>query len=362
IASAQIHPGPVVGLSGLESRNSSSSNSSSSSSSSSSSKLLSACADGTIRLLDASNLQVLSGGRLTKRLGGISLTTCFYDRDKEMAYLGTTAGVLLVYNVAVRTPQFVAEAALTPSEPIAAFAADPDVGTFVGHGPQVSLLQLAANCCRRKSIFKLRENGEKVFSFDFAKRQKRLVVGYQSFVALWSIDTGECLLAWAAHNGGIYQLLTHENGKFLISGGDSGTIKMWQMPPDSELTPWCVHTPQQHFGDEEEEENYQRGFAAANEVSLRQQQQQREQRGSAAAHGDWGAATRSRNVNPVLLKRYSSSSEEEDYAEQQREHQQQQQQQQQQQPQQQLDEPPLLVEQEEDSSDEELDDIRSALA
>ncbi|XP_026190962.1 uncharacterized protein DDB_G0283357 [Cyclospora cayetanensis] len=152
----------------------------------------------------------------------------------------------------------------------------------------------------------------------------------------------------------VHQLLTHENPDFLLSGGDSGTIKLWQLPHGSVLTPWSVHPPTQQFEGSS-------GCSRPAESDMRfgaEEDEQEEQPEDAGRHGEWVVNAASRNRNPALLRRYSSGSDDDEYAPQ---HQQQQLQQEQQQ--QQQEEPPLLVQhQEQDSSDDELDDIRSALA
>lgn len=350
VASAEIHHSPVVGISGLQGG----------------SKLLSVAADGSIRLVDALTLSVVSGGRLEKRLGGHALTCCFLAPDTLTAYLGTTAGVLLIYSLKTKTPQFLAESRLIPNDQIEAILYD-SLGVFVGHGHQVSILQHQRGRVERGAMLQLRDTGEIVHSMALDAERKRLFVGYTSFIAWWCIDRGECLLAWAAHNGGVHQLITQEGGEFLISGGDSGTIKLWQLPASSVLTPWSVHTPQQQFegGDccmrPTEDE-----MAFADEADDHPPNHlQHHQPTTAARHGDWSGNATNRNRNAMLFRRYSSDSDQEQQTSPQHYQQppQEQEEQQPEDPQHPNEEPPLLVQhQEEESSDEELDDLRSALA
>ncbi|CDI82083.1 hypothetical protein, conserved, partial [Eimeria acervulina] len=224
------------------------------------------------------------------------------------------------------------------------------------HGSQVSVLQLQQQQQRvgPALLLSLPNNEETVHSLLLQHERRRLFVGYQ-----------------------VHQLLSQDEGDCIISGGDSGTIKVWQLPPEASLTRWGVYTPQQateetnnlhaakrqtdfDFIDEDDEQQQQY------QQQQHQQQHQQHQQQKEQQHLDWGAAARSRSTNPILLQRCSSSSEDEDTPQQQQKQQQQQQLQQQQQQQehqqqQEEEQPPLLVQQE-DSSDEELDDIRSALA
>ncbi|KAL8271243.1 hypothetical protein Esti_004809 [Eimeria stiedai] len=342
VGNADIHHSPLIGFSGLEQGGS---------------KLLSAAADGSIRLTDVESFSVLSGGRLGKRLGSCVLSCCVYEEETKRAFLGTTAGVLLVYSLSAKKPDFEFECLLSPSEAIRCMQAD-SLGLFVGHGPSVSVLQQQRSRLERGALLQLRDNAEDVHALALDKPHRRLFAGYCTFIAWWSIDGGECLVAWTAHSGGVHQLLCQETGDTLISGGDSGTIKLWRLPPASALTSWGVQTPQEQFeGDEccmrPVEENAVSPYSDV-VPDLQQQQQQREGLAASAAHGDLSSEAFGRGRHHVLLRHYSSDSGEDEGTQQ---HQQQQQQQQQQQ-----EEPPLLLQQAEDSSDEELDDLRSALA
>ncbi|OEH78772.1 hypothetical protein cyc_04793 [Cyclospora cayetanensis] len=179
---------------------------------------------------------------------------------------GTTAAVLLVYSLKTKTPQFVAESRLSPEDPILVVAADP-LGVFVGHGSQVSVLQYNRGKAERGAVLQLRDNAEAV-----------------------------------------HQLLTHENPDFLLSGGDSGTIKLWQLPHGSVLTPWSVHPPTQQFEGSS-------GCSRPAESDMRfgaEEDEQEEQPEDAGRHGEWVVNAASRNRNPALLRRYSSGSDDDD--------------------------------------------------
>ncbi|KAL8447925.1 hypothetical protein Emed_004220 [Eimeria media] len=326
------------------------------------------------------SFSVLSGGRLGKRLGSHLLSCCIYEEETKRAFLGTTAGVLLVYRLSAKKPDFESEFLLSPNEAIRCMQAD-SLGLFVGHGPSISVLQQQRSRLERGALLQIRDNLEDVHSLALDKPHRRLFAGYRTFIAWWSIDRGECLVAWTAHSGGLYsvlrlyqylqqllllpvhQLLCQETGDTLISGGDSGTIKLWRLPPASALTSWGVQTPQQQFdGDEccmrpveEDAASPYPDVLPDLQQQQQQQQQQREGFAASAAHDDRGSEAFGRGRHPVLLRRYSSDSDEDVPF------QQQQQQQQQHEQQQQEEEPPLLLQQAEDSSDEELDDLRRAV-
>ncbi|KAL8436827.1 hypothetical protein ACSSS7_001428 [Eimeria intestinalis] len=182
-------------------------------------------------------------------------------------------------------------------------------------------------------------------------------------VDLFAFDPGVCEGAECLKVG-VHQLLCQETGDTLISGGDSGTIKLWRLPPASALTSWSVQTPQDQLeGDEccmrpvEDDSVSPYPDVVPHLQQQQQQQRQREGLAASAAHGDRSSDAFGRGRHPVLLRRCSSDSEEDEinqHPQQQRQRQQEQQQQQQRQQ-----EPPPLLQQAEDSSDEELDDLRT---
>lgn len=222
-AKAELHAAPIVGLSAK-------------------SNIFSAAADGSIRLVDGKSLKIISGGRLTTRLGNHSLTCSVYDEATYTAILGTSAGVVLCYSLKTTKPAFIADMRLIPNNNIDVIISHHKT-VFAAHGPHISVLTLNPQTLIRGAVLNLRDCEEYVHSLCYDYMQNRLFAGYKTFICWWCLERGECLLAWEAHNGGVYSLLMPEGGEALISGGDSGTIKVWQLPAAASLTPWTAAPP-----------------------------------------------------------------------------------------------------------------------
>ncbi|PHJ17376.1 wd g-beta repeat-containing protein [Cystoisospora suis] len=205
-------------------------------------RLLSLGFDGAIRVVEIGNHQVLSGGRLTKRLGsGVHLTVGHFDDESDTAYLGTSGGQVLVYGVKNNPPTFVQGLTVHPVYPVEALCMD-KMYLFVGHGEYVSVISIEQRRAEQKfskvAILTLRDSPSPVLSMAYDSLEKRLFVGYDPAIAWWSIDSGQPLCVWEAHGGGVHHLAFTDRADIIISGGDSGNTKVWRLPPAKDLQLW----------------------------------------------------------------------------------------------------------------------------
>jgi WD40 repeat protein len=49
-------------------------------------------------------------------------------------------------------------------------------------------------------------------------------------IRLWDTTTGRELARWQGHDGGVSALLFSKDGRTLYSGGQDGTLKLWNLP------------------------------------------------------------------------------------------------------------------------------------
>ncbi|CBZ54073.1 conserved hypothetical protein [Neospora caninum Liverpool] len=249
-------------------------------------RLLSLGFDGAIRVIDIATHQMLSGGRLTRRLGaGAHLTVGHFDDETDTVYLGTSGGQVLVFAVKSNPPSFIQGLTVHPVYPVETLIVDKQY-MFLGHGEYVSVISVEQRRTEQKfskvAVLTLKENPSPVLSMVYDPTEKRLLVGYDPAIAWWSIESGQPLCVWEGHGGGVHQLLLTDRSDIIISGGDSGNTKVWRLPPAQDLRLWQPPAAEEQRGggesvsgwreadettsfsltrDEDEDESMQVGFA-----------------------------------------------------------------------------------------------------
>jgi WD40 repeat protein len=60
-------------------------------------------------------------------------------------------------------------------------------------------------------------------------------------VVVISVETGRVLDRWKGHQGSVLSLAISPDGRFLASGGDDQSIRLWEVSSGRELARWQSH-------------------------------------------------------------------------------------------------------------------------
>ncbi|ESS32804.1 WD domain, G-beta repeat-containing protein [Toxoplasma gondii VEG] len=274
-------------------------------------RLLSLGFDGAIRVIDITTHQMLSGGRMTRRLGsGAHLTVGHFDDENDTVYLGTSGGQVLVYAVKSNPPSFIQGLTVHPVYPVETLIVDKQY-MFLGHGEYVSVISVEQRRTEQKfskvAVLTLKENPSPVLSMVYDPKEKRLLVGYDPAIAWWSIESGQPLCVWEAHGGGVHQLLLTDRSDIVLSGGDSGNSKIWRLPPAQDLRLWQPPAAvEQRSGEETGSGGWREADEIANFSSSRDEDDG-ESLHAGCPRQKWGGTQHPQGYEPVAIGRSSNS-------------------------------------------------------
>jgi len=198
-------------------------------------RLLSLGYDCAMRLIDIRNLQVVSGGRLSKRLENAYLTTGILVNHHVV--LGSSEGDIIIYGIASNPPQFRSQCRVTSKSSVNEFSFFSEDDLLVAHGDCVSVYSVAtdsADCVitRRFDLRCLYQSPE--VTLQSCSSNPHYVFGAYSngSVVAWDWIEKEPIFAVRAHEKGCRRVKWVEPpwGPGFITGGGDGKLKSWTFP------------------------------------------------------------------------------------------------------------------------------------
>lgn len=211
------------------------------------SNILSVGFDGTVRLISVNKFEVITGGRLTQRLSGGTITTCYLDDEMKRAFIGSSCGEVLIYDTKKDPPEFIHCLKIKYDDSITHICCVSG-NLFVGHCNTVSCY-LYDHRTQPKNITKTAQFVCPFYSWKTKKvnciacdpMNKVLFVGFDSSIVAWSLLNGKCIYAFKGHCGGTLQITIISGQNIILSSGEDGMVKVWQLPPAEELKFWSPY-------------------------------------------------------------------------------------------------------------------------
>lgn len=156
---------------------------------------------------------------------GVFVSSLAWFPDGKLLAVTTSSGVLLADG---RTLDQVG--ALLRGVPVAAVDIAPDGLRFaLAVIDTVQLWSPAGQEWQRESV--LRGGGGKVFSVAFSPDGALLAAGEVSgTVRVWSVQTGEQVQVWSAHQGETFDVAFSPDGTLLATAGRDGFVRLWRVP------------------------------------------------------------------------------------------------------------------------------------
>lgn len=249
--------------------------------------------DNAFRIIDLCEYKILSGGRCNKRLDNDKITTCHLFQCNNLV-IGTNNSLFFIYNMGFNPPiyldtkklkngynikcftntekyifigydniiacynyQYVNEVKSTNSVEISSEhkTGNDNKGNIV-NAPQgtiimenkrndsypinnynisepknITKLVIDNNMCAQYIPPLLYDNN--VLSLSVNKDKKILYAGYEDAIIIWSITTGLIISSFHAHSNGVHFLKFMYSSELLLSGGNSGNLKIWKNDIDN---------------------------------------------------------------------------------------------------------------------------------
>jgi len=206
-------------------------------------RLMSLGYDTAVRIVSLENLQVISGGRLAKRLGEAYLTSGLFFKDTVV--LGSSEDDLFVYNVSGNPPGFRSQSKVMSGGPINEIAAFGD-SFLVAHGDRISHYpapdsQTGQLC--RTAEFRTPHLQMPEYSLLSCDSADKLVLGAYNNGAVvgWSISEQEPLFAIQTHEEECKRIRWQVPpvGPGFMTGGSDGKVLTWSLPsPIDQYSVW----------------------------------------------------------------------------------------------------------------------------
>ncbi|CEM18623.1 unnamed protein product [Vitrella brassicaformis CCMP3155] len=203
--------------------------------------LLSIGFDATIRLVKVSTREVVSGGRLAKRLDGKHLTVAALDEPARRAFLGTSGSDVLIYDVSGNPPHFLHALTVMSSGPISWLNLS-ESHLWVGHDEFVTCYGMEDKTYEKRmprmaQYVSNLEGGRQVRGGCVIPADKRLIVAYEGGVVVYSLSSGTATMAFAPHDGRTTEVLALPAGVYdgsttILTAGVDGKVKyvFWHPP------------------------------------------------------------------------------------------------------------------------------------
>ncbi|CAD2105955.1 phosphoinositide-binding protein, putative [Plasmodium vinckei] len=268
--------------------------------------------DNAFRIIDLCDYKILSGGRCNKRLDNDKITTCHLFQYNNLV-IGTNNSLFFIYNMSFNPPIYLDTKKLKNGYKIKCFT-NTEKYMFIGYdnviacynyqyvnevistnsveisdeqkmgnttkGNMVNALQGTMsmenkrndaypinnyNTNEPKNITKLVIDNNmcaqyippllydnRVLSLSVNKDKKILYAGYEDAIIIWSITTGLIISSFHAHSNGVHFLKFMYSSELLLSGGNSGNLKIWKNDIDN----FEVWKPQKNYKAKYSQENY----------------------------------------------------------------------------------------------------------
>jgi WD40 repeat protein len=209
--------------------------------------LLSLGFDQALRIVDTQSKEILTGGKLSKRLEGSEyLSTGQYEIDQKRAIVGTSKQQIFFFDVDSATPAYLHTIVVQPSGPVDQLVLSEDEQTlYVGHGLAISVYEMHPK--RQESRIRLLmqftssalvdETGFRITAVAPSVEMQMLAAGFSNGdVAIWNLLGGDVLVGLHAHDGACTRV--EWVGSMLHTAGEDGTVKVWNVSdsPDDYLT------------------------------------------------------------------------------------------------------------------------------
>jgi len=217
-------------------------------------RLMSLGYDTAVRVVSLETLQVISGGRLAKRLGDAYLTSGLFVKD--CVVLGSSEDDLFVYNIAGNPPGFRSQAKVMSGGPINEIIAFGN-SLLVAHGDRISHYpspdpQTGQLC--RTAEFRTPHLQMPEYSLMSCHSADKLILGAYNNGAVigWSISEQEPLFALRTHEEGCRRIRWQPPpwGPAFMTGGMDGKVLTWSMPLDvAQYSVWRPAPPVDQVGE-----------------------------------------------------------------------------------------------------------------
>lgn len=198
--------------------------------------------DTAIRVVSASTLQVISGGRLAKRLNEAYLSAGILHQNH--AILGTSEDDIFVYSVIGNPPQFRSQCKVVSGGPVNQFAIHGEE-LLVAHGDRISVYTVpdaAAGQLTRKAELRTSFLQYPEATIRSCCSNGNVVFGAYSNGAIvgWNVSESEVIFAIHAHSDGCRRILWLDApwGPALMTAGGDGKVLCWTMPNHREFEVW----------------------------------------------------------------------------------------------------------------------------
>ncbi|CDU17412.1 uncharacterized protein PY17X_0804800 [Plasmodium yoelii] len=260
--------------------------------------------DNAFRIIDLCEYKILSGGRCNKRLDNDKITTCHLFQYNNLV-IGTNNSLFFIYNMSFNPPIYLDTKKLKNGCNIKCFT-NTEKYIFIGYDniiacynyqyvnevksinsveicneqktgnenkgnivmenkrndtypmnnhnisepKKITKLVIDNNMCAQYIPPLLYDNN--VLSLSVNKDKKILYAGYEDAIVIWSITTGLIISSFHAHSNGVYFLKFMYSSELLLSGGNSGNLKIWKNDIDN----FEIWKPQKNYKTKYTQENY----------------------------------------------------------------------------------------------------------
>uniref|UniRef100_A0A0G4HBM9 PX domain-containing protein n=1 Tax=Chromera velia CCMP2878 TaxID=1169474 RepID=A0A0G4HBM9_9ALVE len=234
-------------------------------------KMLSASLDGAIRVMEVPEKTVFSGGRLTKRLGGGTLTAAFMDDVEDRVLLGSSLQDVLIYDVSCNPPTLIhsfnlaqqASGSVPRSGPCTHISLAPKLDGGVAlfaHGQALTLYGLERKGKEKRMprmatlvCPQTKNGGGAITGVAVDEISRQIFVALESGgILCLSLGASRALWGVVGHtNGGVTFLSSArisseclpvssspKHGFAFLSGGQDGYVNFWDTPKPSDLRFW----------------------------------------------------------------------------------------------------------------------------
>jgi len=231
-------------------------------------ELLSTGFDGSFRVVSLRKGKILSGGRLSQRLGEAKITSCYFDEDELRAFIGTSAGQVLIYSTEEQPPTFLHSIVPVNATSCVMSISMTENTLLVGAGELVVAYGFP-NRGEEKRMPRLGEfasplsDGRSVRSVTAWPSRRWMIVSHEDAVCVWDLRTGMSISAFQ-YWGGMSQAIllkrdcamaaqtgvamSEEDGDdCVVFGGSSGSMQIWKFAAWSEYVTWH-HEPNTNDG------------------------------------------------------------------------------------------------------------------
>mmetsp|Transcript_52920 Transcript_52920/g.126325 ORF Transcript_52920/g.126325 Transcript_52920/m.126325 type:complete len:540 (+) Transcript_52920:183-1802(+) len=201
--------------------------------------------DTAMRVLDVRTREVKCGGRLNKRMRTEAdyPSAGYLDAVEERAFIGTTAGDVLILDVSKNPPGFLHTIELD-AKPVSMMCPMQDK-FLIAHGERVTVMSYEGKTLERRMV-KLGSHRTKhlpveeatILSLAISVDRGLVFGGYSDgSVAIWSCRDSEAFIVLKAHSSETTQLAWVEAapwGPALFTGGGDGKVITWSLSENHE--------------------------------------------------------------------------------------------------------------------------------